>query len=100
MSYYKLLKYIEQHHAVDDETLQNALGIDVGDLGDIAQGSSLDYLFRYQKYVDGKGIWRSELSPKGREALEQMKTARFFGIVSCALAAVAAVASVVGLFLR
>ena len=100
MSYYKMLKYIGQHNAVDDETLRNDLGVDIGNLGDIAQGSSLEYLFRYAKYVDGKDIWHSELSPKGREALEQMKTTRFFGIVSCVLAAIAAVASVVGLFLR
>lgn len=100
MSYYKLLKYVYEHNAVDDETLKNALGVSIESFGDLAQGSSLEYLFRYHENVDGKDIWHSELTSKGREALEQMKTTRFFGVLSCALATVAAVASIIGLFLR
>ena len=97
MSYYKLLKYVDRHQAVDDETLEKALGASIESFGDIAQGSSLEYLFRYSEHEDEKTIWYSELAPKGREALEQMKVTRFFGILSCVLAAIAAVASVFSL---
>jgi hypothetical protein len=100
MNYYKLLRYIDRHKGVDDNTLKAALKIDPGRLGDLAQGSSLNYLFRYPKKKGDPENWCSELTSDGRVALEQMKTVRHFNVLSCVLAAVAAVASIIGLFIR